>query len=200
VPSGVPEPKPGGHPPRRAAHRRNGAPLIAVSTPSRSRFTHATRPIALDQRPDAFITEMMSACRPSTSKPVFNQLEASSRDTSRSHPRDEGNNPEGRRTVPPHTEPGLPPALPTRRPAWHEAAQPSGREHGRTAKTNRASHDALRRGTCKHALRRWLATNKSRTPAMRFDAFQRSQMTGSLRAGLPHRHHPLSGFLTLSAV
>jgi hypothetical protein len=25
-------------------------------------------------------------------------------------------------------------------------------------------------------------------------------MCESLRAGLPHRHHPLSGFLTLSAV
>jgi hypothetical protein len=33
----------------------------------------------------------------------------------------------------------------------------------------------------------------------RFGAFQRNQTRRSLRDGLPHRHHPLSGFLTLSA-
>lgn len=34
----------------------------------------------------------------------------------------------------------------------------------------------------------------------RFGAFQRNQTRRSLRDGLPHRHHPLSGFLALSAV
>lgn len=34
----------------------------------------------------------------------------------------------------------------------------------------------------------------------RFRAFQRNQMHRSLRAGLPPQRHPLSGFLTLSAV
>jgi hypothetical protein len=34
----------------------------------------------------------------------------------------------------------------------------------------------------------------------RFVAFQRNQMRRSLCDGLPHRHPPLSGFLTLSAV
>jgi hypothetical protein len=35
---------------------------------------------------------------------------------------------------------------------------------------------------------------------LRFVAFQRNQSQWSERAGLPRRHHPLSGFLTLSAV
>jgi hypothetical protein len=46
-------------------------------------------------------------------------------------------------------------------------------------------------------------TSRSRrpaTPPMGFGAFRRNQRRESLRAGLPHRHLPLSGFLTPSAV
>lgn len=98
---------------------------------------------------DTSTTEATSACQSDAGKPTSRStLERSSPGTSRSHPREEHDHPEGRR-IPFHFTPdrGCPTALPARRPARHEAIQPSGREHGRTAKTNRASHDALRRRT-----------------------------------------------------
>jgi hypothetical protein len=65
----------------------------------------------------------------------------------------------------------------------------------RTVTTRPSTRDARRRPMYLRA-----AVLSSATPPMGFVASRRNQLRRSLRAGLPPRHLPLSGFLTLPAV
>lgn len=73
---------------------------------------------------------------------------------------------------------------------------------------SRAGHDVQARTSrdvhlCRRRARRWRETGSHqgiKDAFLRFEAFQRSESWRSLRVGLPHRHHPFSGFLTLSTV
>jgi hypothetical protein len=77
----------------------------------------------------------------------------------------------------------------------HRLAAPMNRPHAR------AAHRTMCLATPHHgAVQRAARIEVSRTPSRGFGTFQRNQTPGSLCAGLPRRHHPLSGFLTLAAV
>jgi hypothetical protein len=59
--------------------------------------------------------------------------------------------------------------------------------------------DASRRRATEVERRRKTRSGNATTPPMGFGSFRRLS-SGDRHAGLPRRHHPLSGFLTLSAV
>jgi hypothetical protein len=61
------------------------------------------------------------------------------------------------------------------------------------------TYGSLRRVSTRATHARTRTAGCSATPPVRFDTFRRDQL-GDRHAGLPHRRHPLSGFLTLSAV